>query len=486
MRKHTTKLLLLVGLAYGSLLQANAQTTSKKLSDFSYIQEKTKPHVQDRFKSIHLNDVIEQGLRKNYSQQIRVMQDEVLTIDWKDAKSEFWFPKVELSLVTAEHRIAKLKSGSKNAGQTSDTPAGTLGLNLGDYTIFNWGKDYLQHLNTKATYLRSKEILTEDKRELKQNLIIKYFELSRIQKIEEIYKTKLRHASFIYRLNREKVTLKKVTKQEYYQARSEYLAAQSEYYLAKEQTSLLEEELSTLINDQVGTRYLLRESLKFKRFQTSLEEVIRLANINNPEILTAKTLVQNANRDYELNLKENLPLPKFSVNLGAYNHKFGKGLNRTIYETGTDNSNIELVATVNATWSLTGTGGFLNGRKNRRSLLQKHLAIKGEAKAKRETQGSLRSLYRSLQLLQGQVTILEARLPTLQKTFDTVLQNYIDRKTSYINFHSVLEELIESEILMENTLFNHLNAKIQMAQVIGIEDFPGENFERLAIRKGEK
>ncbi len=462
------------------------QTTSKKLSDFSYIQEKSTNQITEQFKSIHLNDVLEQGLRKNYDQQLRSMQGEILNIDWKDAKEEFWFPKVELSLVTAEHRVGVLKSGNKNSGKTTTSPAGTLGLNLGDYTVFNWGKDYLKHLNTKATYLRSKEILSEEKRELKQDLILKFFKLSQIKKIEQIYKTKLRHASFIYRLNREKVTLKKVTKQEYYQARSEYLVAQSEYYLAKEQTVILEEELSTLVNDPVGTRYMLREDLFFKSFQTSLEEVIRLANNTNPEILTAKINVDIANRNYEHTLKENLPLPKFTVNLGAYNHKFGQGTNRTVYETGTDNSNIELVATINATWSLTGTGGLFNGRKNRRSLVNKHLAIKTNAKAKRYAHGQLRSLYRALQLMQNQMTILEARIPTLQKTFDVILQNYIDRKTSYINFHNALEELIDSEVLKENTLFNHLNAKVQMAQIIGVEDFPGENFERLAIKKGEK
>jgi outer membrane protein TolC len=484
MQKNKKALLYLVAVSYCSITLA--QTTSKKLSDHSYIQEQSTEQIKDKYKQVNLNDIIEQGSRKNYDQQLREMQTEVLDIDWKDAKEEFWLPSVDLSLITAEHKVSTLKSGSYGSSSTSTSPTGTLGLNFGDYTVFNWGKDYLQHLNTKANYLRNKDILSENKRELKQNLILKYFELSKVQKIENIYKIKLRHASFIYRLNKEKVALKKVSKQEYYQARSEYLIAQSDYYLAKENTASVEEELSTLINDPVGTRYIIRQDLQYKTLQTSLEEVIRLSDTNNPNILTAKTNVENANRDYELNLKENLPLPKFTVNLGAYNHQFAENINRTRYENESGSSNVEIVATINATWSITGTGGLLNGRKNRRSLVNKHLALKTKSKAQRHAHGELRSLYRSIKILQNQMTILEASIPTLQKSFDTIMQNYIDRRTSYINFHSALENLIEAEVLSENTIYNHLSSKIIMAQTVGIENFPGETFEKLAIKKGEK
>jgi len=78
--------------------------------------------------------------------------------------------------------------------------------------------------------------------------------------------------------------------------------------------------------------------------------------------------------------------------------------------------------------------------------------------------------------------ILEARLPSLQKSFDTILENYLGGKTKYNDFHLALVELTETRILFEQTRLNHLKEKLTLAKLAGLEDFPGENFEQLATR----
>lgn len=466
-----------------------AQTTPKELNSNSYVQS-IDASTQSRLnsKALHLNDVIEQGLRKNYGQQIRKYSDEILDLNWEDTWEDFWIPKVNITLISPEHRLGTLKSGSNNALPRSSRPDGALSLNFGDYTLFNWGKDYLPYLNTKADIKRSKEQIKEESRELKHDLIISYFKLYFFKEKERIKRDQLRHASFIYRLNREKISLKKVSKQDYYLARSEYLRAQNEFHEAKNEVQLQNEVISNLINDEVGTKYILQDSLKYELLTTPLNEILRLAKLNNPQTLDALKNVENAKRSYELALKNNLPLPKISMKLGAYDYRFSPSTNRTTYSTGPGNSNIDIVASINATWTLTGTGGVLNGRTTRSSMLSKHMAFAQKAQAIRDAESLLKSQYFTVKHLQNQINILDARIPTLQKSFDTILENYMNKRSRYIDFKNTLIELTEAQILLEQSKFLHLFNKIELARTAGVEDFPGQNFENLKqeYKKGKK
>lgn len=368
-------------------------------------------------------------------------------------------------------------------------PGGTVGLNIGDYTIFNWGKDYLDYLNAEATYKRNTKILKEKRRDLRHEIIIKYFEVYKTKQVEKVRKNQLRHASFIYRMNREKITIRKIPRQDYYQARAEYLRAQGDYYQSRIEVSVADEEMALLLADEAGTRYLLKDELRYKKLNLNYREAISLSKKTNSNILTARTLVENSKRSYTRALRDNLPLPKLSMNFGAYTKSFGRNQNQTRYETSragsnnmvqTGTSDIELIATVNATWSLTGTGGLLNGRSTRTKYLEKALAFQDLTQAAHVTDSWIRTHYNRIKNYQNQVTILDARMVNLQKTFDTVLENYINRKTIYANFHTSLNEMIEAEILYAETVYNHLREKVLLARTIGFEDFPGENFETVA------
>ena len=196
-----------------SMTSSIAQTTPKQLRTDAYVQSIDQSSQSNtNYKALNLNDVIEQGLRSNQEQEIRKYQGEILDLSWKDSWEEFWIPQVSISLDTNEQRLGTLVNGSSTTNKRSSTPDGTLSLNFGDYTIFNWGKDYLQYLNTKETYKRSKEVLKERSRDLKHDLIQNYFKLYFYQEVERLKRDQLRHASFIYRLNREKISLKKTTK----------------------------------------------------------------------------------------------------------------------------------------------------------------------------------------------------------------------------------------------------------------------------------
>lgn len=457
---------------------------SQKQTDTDiYVQDASKYKLNDTYKNLQLNDVIEQGLRKNYDQNIRGQRQELNELAFSGTKNAFWLPELKITLNTDNQKISNIHSSSRPPTTPNSTsPSGTLGLSLGDYTVFNWGKDYALYLNKKSVYERTTQIYNESKRELKIDLINSYFALMSAKNIEKIRQEELRQTSFVYRLSKEKITVGKTTKQDYYQARSEYLKSQNDYHDAKIVSDQADESVAFQITDPIGTKYVINETLEYRRLRISLDEVLALAAKNNPTLLTNKVLIDNAEREYDVALKENMPLPKFSINLGAYNHRFGAATNTTRYETYSGGGNVELVASINTTWSLTGQDGFLNSNKLAVGRIGKEIALKEFEKNTHYTQSNIRQTYKTILSLQNQLVILEARLPSLQKTFDTILDNYLGGRTRFYDFSMALSDLTTTKIFYEQIKLQHLREKLTLARLAGIEDFPGENFELLAKR----
>ena len=448
-----------------------------------YIQDSTKYKLTDVYKNLQLNDVIEQGLRKNYDQSIKGQKQELNELAFSGAKSAFWLPELQVTLKTDNQKIANLKNSSRApTNPNSTSPSGALGLSLGDYTVFNWGKDYALYLNKKSVYDRETQIFNESKRELKLDLINSFFTLMSSKNIEKIRQEELRQASFVYRLSKEKITIGKTSKQDYYQARSEYLKSQNNYHDAKIVSDQADEGVAFQIADSIGTKYVINENLDYKQIRISLEEILTFATKNNPTLLTSKVVVNNALRDYDVALKEKMPLPKFTINLGAYNHRFGPTTNTTRYETNSGGGNVELVASINTTWAITGQNGFLNSNRLATSRINREIANKEFEKNTHFTQSIIRQTYKTILSLQNQLVILEARIPSLQKTFDTILDNYLSGRTKFYDFSMALSELTNAKIFYEQVKLQHLREKLTLARLAGIEDFPGENFESLATR----
>ena len=91
--------------------------------------------------------------------------------------------------------------------------------------------------------------LKELTRELRHMLIVRYFKLGLVKQFERIQREMLQHASFIYRLTRERAPLKKIPQQEYYQARSEYLKSRKEYQQSQIDSLREDEQFAFMLGD---------------------------------------------------------------------------------------------------------------------------------------------------------------------------------------------------------------------------------------------
>lgn len=443
-------------------------------------KDKVLQNLADSAKALSLNDAVETGLRKNNLEILRKYEFQVNELDFQDAFEDFWFPQLNLTMNTSEDHFSEnlYRDNFDNASSTK-TPTGTVGLEMPDYTLFNWGRDYLDYLNSKETYKRNKQILKEQRRELRFNIINNYFNLVRLQRITKAYKKQLSHTSFIYRLAKEKLGLKRIKTQEYLQAKAEFLRAHKNYQNSLYEFYQQQQSLADVLGDDPETIYKPLDTLKYIPITIGKNESLKSVVKNSPLIRDARTALKNSNRSYQKSLKDNMPLPKLSLKLGTYQRAFSTNGVEDRYETFSGSKNVEVAATVNMSWRIFGSGGFFNSRTLKRSYYQKRIAEVNLNEAQRKMKVANDMTHAKIVYLEKKLKATEAQLKNARKVFDQAIDNYIDNKSSFSDMKLVLDELINANTDIENVKYEHLVEKLTYASVMGVDDFPGEKFENL-------
>jgi len=454
---------------------------NSKRRDNEVLEEK---NPQNEARVIDLKSVLEEGFRRNPLERIRTQQKEQIDLLRTDLLQKFWLPTVSLELQSSNHRIDRFKSSNQNTQGmgAQQAPTGSLGLVIDEYTLFNWGRDYLEYMNEKQTLNRATVALTEARRRLKFSLITQYFNVIRFKEILRIKREQLRQTSFIHRLAKEKLQLRKIRTQEYYQTRSEYLRSQTEYQQSLFDVGIEEERLANFMGDDYRGQYRSTEQLKYVTLNTSMNEALKFAQEQSIDYRNAKLAYDNATRSYDKTLKDNLPLPKFTFNMGTYRTGFDPEGTSWNFETTAGNRNVELVAAIDMRWTLLGEGGFFNSRDNQRSFLNKRITEIAFYNTRRELDVKVRTIYRTLRFLEQKVDIAQYQHKNAQSNYDSVLDNYIGGRASYTDMKLAIDNLVVSHINTENVKYDHLLKKLELSDFMGLEDFPGENFESLATR----
>lgn len=439
-------------------------------------------------RNLDLRSVIEEGFRRNPFQQIRGQQKEQIELAKTNLWQSFWLPRLSLSVDSGSDRIDRWRTSSQDTGAnnigTQQAPGGFVRMGFDQYTVFNWGRDYLQYQNNKQTLNRANVALLEERRRLKFSLISQYFNMIRAKEILRIKQEQLRQTSFIHRFARERLQLRKIRAQEYYQTRSEFLRSQTEYNESLYDVGIEEENMANTLGDEYQGSYRTIEQLKYVPVTTSMEEALGASLEQSVDYRNAKLNYDVASRTYDKALKDNLPLPKFTVDLGTYTQFFnegGAGGSAWDYETN-GSRNIDLAARVQMNWTIFGDGGFFNSRIQQNAYLQKRISEISFFNVKRQLEVKIRTIYKTLRFLEKKVEVATLQRKNAQKSYDSVLDNYMGARTTYPDIKFAVDNLVLAGINEENVKFEHLQRKLELADFMGLEDFPGENFETLAAR----
>ena len=445
---------------------------------------RTARELKDQAKKITLQDAIEEGLRNNFNEKVRSYTFQLNELDFKDDYESFWYPKLNLTMQTSGDQFIDnvYRDPNTNAQDSTVSPNGFVGLEIEDYTLFNWGRDYLDYLSEKNTYQRNKQRLKEQKRALRFNIIAEYFNLARQNNIVKILKRQLSHTSFIYRLAKEKMRIRKINSQEFLQTKQLFLKAHKNYQDALFTYYEIQESLARYLGDDLETIYFPLNELKFEPMTIKLSESLAITMKNSPDLLDARVEMENASRSYQKSLKDNLPLPEITMKLGSYQRQFsGSGYDDT-YETFDGSKNVEIAASVNMTWTIYGSGGFLNSRVQESSFYQKKIREVQLREAHRDIKVTNKLTHSRVIYLQKKFSAVEKERETTRRVFDKAVDNYIASKTKFADIYQVLEELQTSQVHYENTKYEHLLEKLKLAQLMGVDDFPGEKFDTLVLK----
>ncbi len=133
-------------------------------------------------------------------------------------------------------------------------------------------------------------------------------------------------------------------------------------------------------------------------------------------------------------------------------------------------------------WTIFGDGGFFNSRINQNAYLQKRIAEISFFNVKRLLEVKIRTIYKTLRFLEQKVDVATFQRKNAQKNYDSVLDNYMGARATYPDIKLAVDNLVNASTNEENVKFEHLQRKLELADYMGLEDFPGENFETLAAR----
>ena len=108
--------------------------------------------------------------------------------------------------------------------------------------------------------------------------------------------------------------------------------------------------------------------------------------------------------------EKTLHLPEFTIDLGAFTRSTTTTSHLQGYTGGmTGNENLEIVATLNATWALVGQNGFLNERRLSRANLNNRSATRLHKKAIDQNIYLLANAYQRLKTYEDQWEITQTR-----------------------------------------------------------------------------
>lgn len=437
---------------------------------------------RDNYRNIELRSIIEEALRRNPYEQVRGNENARIELLKDDVFDGFWLPNLSLDVSASNHRYDRVYTSSSDSSSTAvQSPDGSVGIAIKDYTLFNWGRDYLQYQNDMHNLTRARQRLVEARRKLRFTTIDQYFNLVRVKEFLKIKREQLSQASFIHRLSRERLQMKTISALQFYQTRGEFLRAQTEYQQALFDVGQEEQRMANLLGDDYRPSYRPQEQLKYTGVNTTITEALKQAYLTSPLYRDTKVQYDTASRTYEKTIKDNLPLPKFTLGMGTYQQNFGPDGNSWLRETPTGR-NVEMVAAVNMSWTLIGEGGLFNSRVNKRAYLDKRISEIHFYNAKRAIDVEVRTLLSTIRFLEQKVTIAEYQQKNARTSFDSAVSNFSAGRTGFPQVKLALDNWIMSDMNTHNVKYEHLQKKLQLAEVMGLDDLPGENFETLAVR----
>lgn len=436
------------------------------------------PHLSSRTKVVlTYKQAIEKALENNNAiKQLRIgfRQSEIA---YKNAWDTFYLPQLSINASSnSTYTLGSLPPAFSKAPIGTPIhgfPTTNVTLGLGSYTLFNFGKDFKTFENSRLQWVRQQQQLIEairSKRNEVTNLFFAY--KAALEKLDATQRS-VRVSEAIVDLIKSRVRLGKATVTEIKSSESDLGTAKINYNQNAGNTKSSLWRLNEILYDAVGTEYIIDEPVKFIPINISIREALQIYFEKSPEIRDSKLNLKSSQLNVELAELNQLPLPKIAIS--PLNVAFIGGYYDSNTSTTTQSgTNIDVSTSVSLTIPLIGAGGLFNHRTIESAKLSRDSADISYVMTATNGQINISSLYTQAKLLEATVENSRQVLESNAVVLDTLFKQLAKGSVNRLELRDALNQARAAELELQDSIISHLQAKLNLAQIIGLDHLPGD------------
>ena len=439
----------------------------------------------DEVEELTLEAAIAKGLRSNPAIVGRRLDQEINEMSYQTAWEKMFLPSLSFNAVTTSYySVGQLGHSpatmpNKEAGRGNmqhGAPTGTQTyLGLGQYTLFNFGKDRDTYEIAKMNMERSRQTMKEAERQIRFDVISKVYTLKTKQDLLDISKRTVDSAKAVVELVRSRIAVGKAKENDLSSADVDLLTAQNQ--LLGDETTYNQSlwDVNTILGDELNHKYLIKAKIDFKKMKMTMEEALKAFQDNAPAIRDAKLSLESARIAYRRAQKDSLPLPTVTftgINLG---YAMGTTKSTPIRDTtgGSTSGNFDIVTGLNFTIPLWGDGGFLGGRTRRAAEIAEEKAEIALRVASNASEYGIRSIYTQFSQQETSIENAQKIYRDTGKIFEAALHGLQGSANfNRLELKDAITQLRSAEQNYTNLVLSHYALKLSLASAIGVDEFP--------------
>lgn len=443
---------------------------------------------------INMQNALSRAMRENATVLTARLNLELAEIAYRNAWDTMYLPRITLGTTMASsYTLGQIAgstatnpniygpngNGSRDFGALANQPLGSVALNIGEYRLYNFGRDKDTYEIARNLVDRARQMLVESVRAVRIDVLTKLFTLKSKQDLLDVSQRSVDQAQAIMSLIQSRQSIGKATAEDLSSAGVDLLNAKNSLLLAETDYKQATWALNLVLGDPVSQAYDVDVQFSYKPIAVPVEELLKLYRDVSPQVRNARLTLDQSQIALRLAEKNVLPLPTVTLSgltIGeTYNHN-GPSQVRT---TGANNSgNIDVGASLNFTIPLTGDGGLFGTRTIRQAEIAQETAEIGFWDALRQTDVQIRTQYAQILQLESQIKNNEKLLTESATVLEGAMKKFQhSTEINRLDLKNAIEQVRSAEQNFTGSIIQHISLKYSLAQLVGVDVLPGDHEE---------
>ncbi|MGK5084095.1 TolC family protein [Bdellovibrionota bacterium FG-1] len=427
-----------------------------------------------------LEKAIKRAVANNRPMQAQRLSLRSSEIGYDNAWDQMFMPGIALRLnststYTVGHLPGDLHTAQGNATDLHGYPASSAGLTLGSYTLFNFWRDWNAYEQARLDWTRTKEMFSESVRQLRFQVTTQFFTLKIEQEKVDAGKRSVDIAEAIVELVKSRVKKGSATESDVSSATVDLLNSQNDLGSRMTAAKMALWTLNQTLGDPIDTLYAVQGAIQFVPLKLTPDQALKIYMDQSPSMKNAKKDLKKADLSVEVAEKSQLPLPTISfsgITVGYTNGYYGSGHE---YTSGSG-VNLDVSAGISLSIPILGPGGFLGSRNVESARISRtQTELNYQETGNRDAVNIYNAIYR-IQRTEEAIANNKQTFERSTALLDSLVGKLSSETTSRLEIRDAINQARSSEIQLLDTNLGHLNDKLGLAALIGLDHLPGDPY----------